>query len=258
MGDGGAGVVEDVDGDVHGLLIGGEEEVAGCGECLTGIAATFHGVDQTSVGGGQSRGGVEAPAASGEGEADGVGILGTVVGGEDHHFGDVPCQRGVEVEVVGVGDGDRLGGGEGLSDAASGVSCGGGTGEGEDIACDIAAADDHHGVAAHGQVALEVAEGGIGGCVVAHLCHQVLLGAVGGVEGQRDGLDAGIVGHILDVLGSREPFQLDGEVVDVDADFGGAGVVVLAAGREEEANGCKNDDACFCDNSFNIKHNFEF
>lgn len=85
-----------------------------------------------------------------------------------------------------------------------------------------------------------------------------MLGAVGGIESQRDGLDAGIVGHILDVLGSRETFLLDGEIVDVDADLGGAGVVVLAAGREEEANGCKNNDACLCDNSFNIKHNIEF
>ena len=237
MGDGGASVVEDVDGDVHGLLVGGEEEVAGGGKRFAGGAATFHGVDQTGVGGGQSRGGVETLAASGEGEADGVGILGTVVGGEDHHFGDDPCQRGVEVEVVGVGDGDRLGGGEGLTDAASGVGCGGGTGEGEDIACDIAAADGHHGVAAHGQVALEVAEGGIGGCVVAHLCHLVLLGAVGGVESQRDGLDTGIVGHILDVLGSRETFLLDGKVVDVDADLGGAGVLV--AGDGEQASDCQ-------------------
>lgn len=92
-----------------------------------------------------------------------------------------------------------------------------------------------HGVASHGEGALEVAEGGVGGVVVLELRHLVLLRAVGGVEGEGDCLDAVVVGHRDDIFGA-DFFLGESEVVDVDfyfgvADFGG--LLFAAAGEQE-------------------------
>ncbi len=199
VGDRGAVCVEHVDGDVHGLLVGGEEEVVDNTGHIAHCRLDDDGVGEACVGGCQAGGGAEALATGREGGAYALGNVGAGVGGVDFQPGDYAIECGADVHIiVGIGDVDCLCGGEGLAHGvvAKGGGRRAGEGDGGFVAAQAVAEHDHR-VVAHRQGEVEMAEGGVGGGVGTQLGGLVLLGAVGGVEGQCDGFDAGVVGHIL-------------------------------------------------------------
>ena len=239
------GGIEGFDGDGHRLFVGVEEGVdvdryggahGGCGVV---------GLREAQVVGGQAGGGVEAFAAAAVGGADLGGLGRTSVGGDQDHFGVDAVERGGEVELGGAGDGDGLRVAEHLAGALAGEHCRRGAGEVEDVAVVVGVAQGHHCVVAHGQVAVELTEGGVGGGVALELGDLAHLGAVGGVEGQGHRADTGIVGGVFGGLGGDLPLA-DGEVAEGDVDLGGAGhgagLAVFAAGGEEEGDGSDGEE----------------
>ena len=215
-------VVEDLEGDVHGLDVGVEEEVAvdGCGLSCGGGGVVDDG--EAGIGGGEAGGGVEALTACTEGGADLGGLGGTGVGGDDTEPGDDAGEGDVEVLGHCRGHGDRLGGAEGFADLLGGVGGLSGTGEGEGVALLVVPTDDYELVGAERQGAGEVAESGIGAGIVAVL-GTLIDGSGTGIDSEGEQLEVVIVG---DTGGSgrcscREGLERRSEVGDADGYLGG-------------------------------------
>ena len=215
-------VVEDLEGDVHGLDVGVEEEVAvdGCGLSCSGGGVVHDG--EAGIGGGEAGGGVEALAACREGGANLGGIGGTWVGGDDTEPGDDAGEGDIEVLGRCRGHGDWLGGAEGFADLLGGVGGLGGTGEGEGVALLVVPANDYELVGAERQGTGELAKGGIGAGVVAVL-GTLIDGSGAGIDGEGEQLEVVIVG---DTGGSGrcscgEGLERRGEIGDADGYLGG-------------------------------------
>ena len=215
-------VVEDLEGDVHGLDVGVEEEVAvdGCGLSCCGGGVVHDG--EAGIGGGEACGGVEALAACREGGADLGGLGGTVVSSDYTEPGDDAGEGDIEVLGRCRGHGDWLGGAEGFAYLLRGVGCLGGTGEGEGVALLVVPADDYELVGAERQGAGELAKGGIGAGIVAVL-GTLIDGSGARIDGEGEQLEVVIVG---DTGGSRrgscrEGLERRGEVGDADGYLGG-------------------------------------
>lgn len=215
-------VVENLEGDVHGLDVGVEEEVAvdGCGLSCCGGGVVHDG--EAGIGGGEAGGGVEALAACREGGANLGGIGGTVVSSDYTEPGDDAGEGDIEVLGRCRGHGDWLGGTEGFTDLLGGVGGLSSTGEGEGVTLLVVPADDYELVGAERQGAGEVAEGSIGAGVVAVL-GTLIDGSGTGIEDEGEQLEVVIVG---DTGGSRrgscrEGLERRSEVGDADGYLGG-------------------------------------
>ena len=215
-------VVEDLEGDVHGLDISIEEEVAVDGYRLSCSGGEVVDDGEAGIGGGEAGGGVEALAACREGGANLGGIGGTGVSGDDTEPGDDAGEGDIEILGRCRGHGDGLGGAEGFAYLLRGVGSQGGTGEGEGVALLVVPTDDYELVGAERQGAGEVAKGGIGAGVVAVL-GTLIDGSSAGIDSEGEQLEVVIVG---DTGGSRrcscrKGLERRGEIGDADGYLGG-------------------------------------
>ncbi len=127
--DGVAVGIQHVDGDIHRLLVSGQEEIAdriGCAPCR---CTDGYGVGKASIAGSQSCGWVESLAAGRHRHTDAGGIGRLAVGGEHLELDNDAAQRGAEVDVAGGGDVHRLSCGKCLKRVCSRKGCRRGAGQ---------------------------------------------------------------------------------------------------------------------------------
>ena len=237
--------IQNLDGDIQGLFVGGQEEAGGRGGWGSHGGGDAHGVREAGIDGREAGRGVETLAARGEDHPDigGVGRLG--VGGDHGEHGVHPGEGGVQFHRRGALDVHGLGAGEGLVGVRARVGGLDRAGERERTFVLGGVGDGDHGVAVHPEGEAEVAEGGSG--VGFELGGFVDFRALRIVEGQRDGAYGGVAARGDRVgLGGGKVFLRDDESVHVDVDGGQAveAVVFDRAGREQRER-CEGEGEVF-------------
>jgi len=230
--DDGRGGVDGIDGDVHILLVGVQEDVA-VRVCVYIFASgRLDAVDEAAVDRGEAGEGVEALATGRVGDAHRVDGGGLQVGGYNPKPTVDAAECGADVHRAGVCDVDRLGGHEGLAHL---VGCVQGLGHAVERERLLAAVgEDFHGVAVHRQREVEFTEGGKGRAVGTQLGGAVGQASGAAVEGQRDGLDTAVGCQRL-VLGRGLVVIYHFEIAQRDMD--GCqyhDVVLLASGNQKQ------------------------
>ena len=230
--DDGRGGVDGIDGDVHILLVGVQEDVA-VRVCVYVFASgRLDAVDEAAVDRGEAGEGVEALATGRIGDAYRIYRNRLQVGGFYTKPAVDAVECGVDVHRTGACDVDRLRGHESLTHLVNRVRSFGHTIESEWIVAAIG--KDFHGIAAHRQREVEFTEGGKGRAVGTQLGGAVGEDSGTVVEGQCDSLHAAVCCQRL-VLGRGLVAIYHFEIAQRDMD--GCqyhDVVLLASGNQKQ------------------------